>query len=509
MRSFVVAEVNNDHLYLYSELRLKKEKISINNLKEELVAIKHKDGFSIYIVNLNKKNLMPYFSFGKEPFIYENTCYCIEINENIIIKDYDHFLDPHEVLEITFKNLKRISDTILKEFNINMHIKKVLSVSGLSMLIYKQSYDVNFEKINKKISYIVDEWIRPSFMGGRSEIIYHRNYTKKAYSYDVNSMYGYIMKTRDMPINSPTYCDNTYFINNQLTDDFFGFLEVDIVCPENTIYLPILPIKTEKLGIIFPKGLLKGKIYFSEELKLALKHNYVIKKIYGGYKFDRANLFKDYVDKVYSLRKLEANPAINSLYKKLINSLYGRLSCIFDVEHNQERTERHLNIAVSSAIASYSRIHLYTISKPYHEFLLYWDTDSIFITTKIANNLLSNNIGDFKLVDSMKEVIFLSTKFYMYQTLSNNYIFKLRGIPLNTYTFNFNKILESGYHDLVKSQYDEAFTFKLECYNDIKKQKEIIPEVFYFKRKPLFIMTPLKKDILFTRAYVVKQNKLF
>ena len=92
------------------------------------------------------------------------------------------------------------------------------------------------------------------------------------YSYDVNSLYPFVMKTFKYPIGSPTYFEGDI---NKIDKNAFGFFFCKIQAPENLNH-PILQLhKRTKEGIrtIAPLGNWEG-MYFSEELYNARKFGY-------------------------------------------------------------------------------------------------------------------------------------------------------------------------------------------------------------------------------------------
>ena len=95
---------------------------------------------------------------------------------------------------------------------------------------------------------------------------------------------------KPMPLNL-VRSYNSISANNININKFFGFLEVDIECPDSVLR-PVLTYRF-KGKTIFPRGLFTG-VYFSEELKAVSKHGYKINLI-RGYEFSKINLFKDYI----------------------------------------------------------------------------------------------------------------------------------------------------------------------------------------------------------------------
>jgi hypothetical protein len=106
---------------------------------------------------------------------------------------------------------------------------------------------------------------------------------------------------------------------------YFGFFQLFITCPED-IQRPFLPFKSSGDGtLVFPPGMFVG-VYFSEELKFAEEHGYLVVPL-CGWQFDRMKPpFYDFVHDLYQ-RRLEAkrgDTARAFIYKTTINNLYGR-----------------------------------------------------------------------------------------------------------------------------------------------------------------------------------------
>ena len=92
-----------------------------------------------------------------------------------------------------------------------------------------------------------DQYIRNSYFGGSTDI--YECYAKDLYYYDINSLYPYAM-CRPMPLNLvKSYRGG----NNIVLDKFFGFLEVDVECPDS-VFRPVLPYRLNG-RTIFPRGI--------------------------------------------------------------------------------------------------------------------------------------------------------------------------------------------------------------------------------------------------------------
>jgi hypothetical protein len=228
----------------------------------------------------------------------------------------------HEVLSI-------FNELVFSEFKLNIH--PVLTLPALAMKIYKSQ----FMPKNSLYQLLgnVEEAIRQSYTGGAVDVYitnnhsdgnifnYDNNYDK-LYYYDVNSLYPTVMASMEMPVGKPIAFEG----NIRLIDpDAFGFFYCKISSPYYIPH-PILQrrIKTvDGVRTIAGLGTWEGWI-FSGEMDNAIKYGYTF-EILHGYKFNKAVIFREYVDKLYQLRLqyLSGTP-MNLIAKLLMNSLYGK-----------------------------------------------------------------------------------------------------------------------------------------------------------------------------------------
>jgi hypothetical protein len=170
-------------------------------------------------------------------------------------------------------------------------ITSVLSTSTLSLKIFRSGFlKHEIPILNNKH----DSFIRKSYFGGATD--YYKAYGTNVYHYDINSLYPFAMM-KPMPHEIIREHKN---INQILTKDFnlFGFFEVECYSPE--ILKPLFPYKQSN-KTIYPYGNWKG-IYFSEELKVMLNYGYQF-KIIRGYEFSKIDLFSEYVNYFYNIKK--------------------------------------------------------------------------------------------------------------------------------------------------------------------------------------------------------------
>lgn len=207
-------------------------------------------------------------------------------------------------------------------------------------------------------------------------------------------------------------------------------------------------------------------------MKAVEKYGYKIEPI-QGIEFSKAKLFSEYIDHFYDIKKYSTGSSrwiaklhLNTLYgifgrKKdiletiIVNNedivnmfLFKVIKSIIQIDNNKSvlltinninpdilaelnsTTESQIsnkfidvnsNVAIASAITSYARIHM--MQYKHEGVVAYTDTDSIFTTQPLPNNLIGKELGMMK--DELdgciiKEAYFLDIKKYGYWYLDNN-----------------------------------------------------------------------------------------
>lgn len=204
------------------------------------------------------------------------------------------------------------------------------------------------------ISGEIYKFIKEGYTGGIVEV--YRASSKNIYSYDINSLYPYAMHRYDMPVGQPTYFDGDISLKHK---NPFGFFEVSVEAPVS-LNVPILQhkINTSTGGIrtLTPVGTWKG-VYFSEEIKNAEKAGYKF-TIHRGYLFERENIFKVYVEKLYDMKKKSkySNPAQYMISKLLLNTLYGRFGMNPDLEITKFVSDYELKVIINTSEFNITKI---------------------------------------------------------------------------------------------------------------------------------------------------------
>ena len=265
----------------------------------------------------------------------------------------------------------------------------------------------------------VTDFVRQSYHGGRVEVF--KRQSSHLMCYDVNSMYPYVM-CEELPVQ---YLAESRY----LKDNYFGFVQAEVKVPE--CYIPVLPVRKEKL--FFPTGHFTA-VWTAQELIVAENFGCKIQKILKAIYFRPAAIFREFVLKLYHLKKNAEEPT-RTIAKYLLNSFYGKFgqqpvkrvyvtendapAKSWPIMHPDGRPsgyayyERSSNAAyllphLSSAVTSKARLHL--LSRLNNN-IYYCDTDSVFTTDLLHT---SKEIGEWSLVGE-GECQFWQPKLYKFK----------------------------------------------------------------------------------------------
>ncbi len=367
-------------------------------------------------------------------------------------------------------------------------MNKYPTTPSLSFALFRTLYIKNNKII--QLSGKVFEDIKKSYTGGAVDMyIPFNNENEIIFGYDVNSLYPYVMRNFPMPVDNLNYFEGN--IRN-FDKDAFGFFYCEIETPDNLDH-PILQthVKTNE-GIRTISALGKYEdMLFSPDMDNSIKNGYKI-NILWGYTFSKGYIFKDIIDNLYELRlKYPKTDPMNFVAKLMMNSLYGRFgmddnfnniiildknsgikyidkyidsikeiidlgeSLLIMTQNNinnintklDNATENHnINIAIASAISSYSRIHMSQFKNNNDYKLFYSDTDSIYINKPLDNNFVSDKIlGKLKLEIIAKKGIFLAPKVYSLLDFNDILKSKVKGLKND----NINKLKMNDFESLL------------------------------------------------------------
>jgi hypothetical protein len=449
---------------------------------------------------------------------------------NISINDYNKYKDSFNNKTWIFRDeairyceldcislyqiLSKFNTLIFDRFKLN--INNYPTLPSLSFAIFRSQY-LTDNSIHMLSGDIAND-IRQGYTGGACDMYLPRPIkNKKIFSYDVNSLYPFVMANNKLPIKNPTYFSGDI---TKTDKNAFGFFYCNITSPVNLKH-PILQthIKTsEGLRTVAPLGSWSDML-FSEEMYNAMKFGYKFEVLWG-YTFDSDYIFTNFVDELYQIRlDYPKSDPMNYIAKIIMNSLYGRFGMddnfIFSLIMNKEDYDKYedldkdnsildvieiddnylvqtknpkveldtlldngsevhnINIAIAAAITAYARIHTSQFKNNSEYNLYYTDTDSIYIDTPLGNQYIGKELGLMKLECICNDAVFLAPKVYSLVT-DNGVIMKIKGLS--------NKALSKiSFDDLIEllNQDSKLESKQEKWYKDISNGNIIIKDQIY------------------------------
>lgn len=481
-----IIDDSNKFIQISLNLSLKNKKLSNINWK---------DSYRLFSVSLN--DLCSVFKVDGKTSKYDPRFNNLDLFDNPeLLKEFKAY-SLQDALAL-YQALEKAQEIYLRDFSVD--IVKSLSSSSLSLKIFRTLFLKTDIPILKGTE---DSFIRKGYFGGATD--YYKAYAENLQYDDVNSLYPYAM-LKPMPHKLIKFHKT---MNNINLNDFFGFCLAEVETPKN-ILKPLLPYK-HKGKTIFPTGTWIG-VYFSEELKAVLSHGYKINLI-KGYEFSKIDLFTYYVNHFFNIKKNSVG-AERWIAKMHLNQLYGifgrrkdllqtmnisneilpqlittklvkniieinkdisailvhsntnpnivkDLNSFFKTNISNSYSEVNSNVGIAAAVTAYGRIHM--IPYRLHPGTVYTDTDSIFTTIPLPEEMFGSDLGLMKdeLKGSfIKEGYFLGIKQYGYwYTDSNNNIIEqsvFAGVTRNSLSFNEIKSIFNG-ETIIKSTSNRFF----------------------------------------------------
>ena len=316
-----------------------------------------------------------------------------------------------------------------------------LTISSAAMGLWKSAYggdSVDFAQEDnvKLIS-------RQAYHGGRVEL-FNAGVHEDVKVFDVNSLYPYVMRNNNFPTSGSIKRVNRFDKHN-----LAGIYAINVLSRS-----PGINVFQETM---FPQD---NIVACGPEIARALAVGYRLEVKEGIVFTKTAPIFRDYVDKLYSLRLVNPGKTpINEVCKRLMNHLYGKFGekedgeCIKKIvdhawfanpENNGKATPigmsdvwftvkthhlvRHSFPAIAALVTSYARAYLHSLMP---SGTIYCDTDSIHVAGKTLPT--GNGLGKLKL-ESVGKGIYIGRKLYMIQPyqLGSAPILKAKGIGRNT-----------------------------------------------------------------------------
>ena len=175
-----------------------------------------------------------------------------------------------------------------------------------------------------------------------------------------------------------------------------------------------------------------------------------LNQLYGifGRKHDlleTRNIYKEDLDKFISSRVIKTIIPINDkiitllMHSNIKDDLIKKLNIELDTDISNYYYLVKANVAIASAVTSYSRIHMIPFKIDGN--CVYSDTDSIFTTKNLKSTLIGSDLGLMKdelSGSTILEAYFLGIKRYGYQYLENDKLITrsvFSGVSRNSLTF--------------------------------------------------------------------------
>lgn len=333
-----------------------------------------------------------------------------------------------------------------------------LSIGSIAMNVYRN----RFMDRNEQATYNHPRLVSEAYYGGRVEVFY-RGVTKgKVYVTDINSSYPNVMRNYSYP-------DTQFLEKSRLKTHRFGVGKFKVHVP-NTIFTPVLPIKSASGRLFFPVGTFEGYWTYAEVRK-AIEQGATVLKEYDGVGTNASiDPFKEFISYFYEMR-LKCKNKIGELEKKfgakvysqteyleakfesellknIMNNLYGkwcqhkartkmsrrpipesvlestlgkyeekRVGEFWEYVQTESQAPKTANFLWGLHVTAHARLelvkHLETVIKNGGT-LLYCDTDSIMFTGERAAKAMpvSNKLGDLS-KETYDKGIFRQAKGYL------------------------------------------------------------------------------------------------
>ena len=293
---------------------------------------------------------------------------------------------------------------------------KKMTIASVAFSYYKNSFQSkgDFSVLFPKISDTEFAFMKRAYRGGVSMV--NDKYADRIVttnSYDVNSMYPFILRYFKMPYGKPVYFKGEYKEDKEYPL-YIQHFQAEFYIKDGKA--PCVQVKTNP--VFLPNEWVKDcpiivDMYLTNiDLKLFLDtYDIVYIKYIDGYKLKAVQgLFSDYVDYWYNI-KCNSSGEPKAKAKLMLNSLYGkfgmkgvRKGILFGLDNNviaksgdYTSVVDTIYIPIAIFTTSYARYYLLTYINKFYDKFIYCDTDSIHLTERVTGLPLDNKkLGYFK-----------------------------------------------------------------------------------------------------------------
>jgi hypothetical protein len=315
-----------------------------------------------------------------------------------------------DVYNIWFQGVKSLGEVFgLKKLELDIHSREYVYrdceiIREAMLYVWKFAFDLGLDNVPPTLGSLgVKLWrywggetvsdsssiCRKAIFGGRVELFKtHSESSSVAYT-DLNSLYPFAM-TKGFP--------GLLELTGR-SPKSMGVVEATVQIPEREIM--VLPWRSKEGKIFYGYGKLRG-VWTCQELRAAEERGATILRVHNSLTTDEVIYpYKTYMERIYHIRIESKSPAERELYKRLMNTLFGRTGTSGEIGrtvYQSEKTKRNgvgvpygsrvlvtykmplgdeVNWCHTAHITSYGRLELLkymeTIGAPK---LIYCDTDS-------------------------------------------------------------------------------------------------------------------------------------
>ena len=378
---------------------------------------------SIYMITImiNQKKIEFRCSYKLFPKSIKEIGEMVGIEKLNETHNYDELKDYKTIEDITDEEKKYITNDVRIMVELIRYLKDK-NVKGLTMSSsayknwLKEKYVLCHNNMNKDPNEEIVEIVRKSYRGGITKVNpkYAGQEFNDVISFDVNSLYPSVMYDNPMPIGQGKIYKT---IEEGRRDRRYLFIVV--------VFVQYAKVRNGQHAFIGNQSgfsyarkysyddVIQNKMLYLwlDEYKLfevVYEGQYVIEKCVGWKKAN--NVFKDYIDRWYEVKKNAKNETERSLAKLMLNSLYGK----FGMNDNRitkipvaigdriiyktiDNNTTYYYKEVASYITSKARCKLASFMNRCYDNFLYCDTDSVYYIGHEVPAIFKDVVDDKKL----------------------------------------------------------------------------------------------------------------
>ena len=363
------------------------------------------DTGSIYSISIKFKSSVVEFrcSFKLFPKSIKDIGKMVGIEKLNETHDYNEMKNFESIYDVTDEEIKYITNDVRIMVELIRYLDDI-GVKGITMSTsayknwLKDKYSLCKNQMKKDTNEEIVEIVRKSYRGGITKVNpkYAGQEFNDVISFDVNSLYPSVMYDNPMPIGEGKIYKT---LEEGKKDRRYLFIIVAFVQYAKVRHNKHAFIGNQS-GFSYARkysydDVIENKmIYLWEDeynlFNLVYDAQVTIQKVVGWKKAN--NVFKDYIDRWYEVKKNAKNETERSLAKLMLNSLYGKFgmndcrmskipvtysdgSIVYRIE---ESNTTYYYKEVASYITSMARCKLASFMNRCEDKFLYCDTDSVY-----------------------------------------------------------------------------------------------------------------------------------